>query len=128
MNIGVAEVLQSEAKLNKWLKVVLVQPRLSIIFISSKESCCSGWCGGSHTLPYSGYATMYMYTLKRLGQGSLGMPMSPHMLNPHYRMNAYCWVVQSSQACRANQHLSHAIVVTGYCHCIQTWWFYFCKL
>ena len=32
--------------------VVLVQPRLSIIFISSKE----GWCGESHTLPYPGYA------------------------------------------------------------------------
>ena len=37
--------------------VVLVQPRLSIIFISSKE----GWCGESHTLPYPGhgYATAY---------------------------------------------------------------------
>ena len=33
--------------------VVLVQQRLSIIFISSKE----GWCGESHTLPYPGYAT-----------------------------------------------------------------------
>ena len=35
--------------------VVLVQPRLSIIFISSKE----GWCDKSHTLPlpYPGYAT-----------------------------------------------------------------------
>ena len=35
--------------------VVLVQPRLSIIFINSKE----GWCGESHTLPlpYPGYTT-----------------------------------------------------------------------
>ena len=32
---------------------VLVQPRLSITFIGSKE----GWCGESHTLPYPGYAT-----------------------------------------------------------------------
>ena len=53
MNIGVAKVFQIGAKLRKLLMVVLVQPRLSITFISSKE----GWCGESHTLPYSGYAT-----------------------------------------------------------------------
>ena len=39
--------------------VVLVQSRLSIIFISSKE----GWCGESHTLPYPGYATVYVSTI-----------------------------------------------------------------
>ena len=35
--------------------VVLIQPRLSIIFISSKGSryfYCSGWCGKSHTPLY----------------------------------------------------------------------------
>ena len=32
--------------------VVLVQPRFSITFISSKE----GWCGESHTLSYPGCA------------------------------------------------------------------------
>ena len=53
MNIGVAKtVFQIGAKVRKKM-VVLVQPRLSIIFISSKE----GWCGESHTLPYPGYAT-----------------------------------------------------------------------
>ncbi len=53
MNIGVAKVLQIGAKVRKKLMAVLVQPRFSIIFISSKE----GWCGESHTLPYPGYAT-----------------------------------------------------------------------
>ena len=39
--------------------MVLVQPRLSIISISSKE----GWCGKSHTLPYPGYVTAHACTL-----------------------------------------------------------------
>ena len=59
MNIGVAKVFQiGAAKVRKKLMVVLVQPRFSIIFISSKE----GWCGKSHTLPYPGYATEYSTT------------------------------------------------------------------
>ena len=42
--------------------VVLVQPRHSIICISSKE----GWCGKSHTLPYPGYTTDFrLESLKR---------------------------------------------------------------
>ena len=60
MNIGVAKVFQIEAK--QLIMVVLVQPRLSIIFISSRE----GWCGENHTLPYPGYATdVSTYFLKK---------------------------------------------------------------
>ena len=40
--------------------VVVVQPRLSIIFIISKE----GWCGESHTLPYPGYTTVIIITIR----------------------------------------------------------------
>ena len=53
MHIGVAKVFQIGAKVRKKIMVILAQPRLSIIFISSKE----GWCGESHILPYPGYAT-----------------------------------------------------------------------